>query len=119
MSISLLVIILLIVFVLYRYFSLTSSFYISPDAVPDYLKKHKSILFDVRSQSERLKSRHFLSRHLPIDRLVFDLERLVPNKDQPLVFCCKRGIRSHGAVVIAKDLGYTKVSYTGNCDDIV
>ncbi len=112
------VIILLIVFVLYRSFSPTSSF-ISPDTVPDYLRKHKALLFDVRSQSERLESRHSLSRHLPINRLVFDLERLVPNKDQPLVFCCKRGIRSHGAAVIAKDLGYTKVSYTGNCDDIV
>ncbi len=86
--------------------------------VKNYIDKRNAILLDVRSLSEWKQQHHPLSRHLPIDRLVFDLEALVPNKDQPIVFCCKRAIRSHAAAIIAKHLGYTDIAYTGYCNSI-
>ncbi len=85
--------------------------------VRSYLSRNRGILVDVRTVQERIKSNsQSISLHLPIDRLVFDLERTIPNKTQHIVFCCKRAIRSEGAAVIARKLGYSNVSYTGNCD---
>ena len=92
--------------------------FIPEPEVLSYLSESGAILIDVRSSYERKQGNPPQSLHLPIDRLVFDLERLIPEKTQPIIFCCKRAIRSEGAVVIARRLGYSNVSYTGNCEFI-
>jgi rhodanese-related sulfurtransferase len=91
--------------------------FIPEPEVRSYLSKNRGILVDVRTNQERMEGKsQSRSLHLPIDRLVFDLERMIPDKTQLIVFCCKRAIRSEGAAVIARKLGYNNVSYTGNCD---
>ena len=93
--------------------------FIPEPEVRSYLSKNRGILVDVRTIQERIKSNsQTRSLHLPIDRLVFDLERMIPDKTQLIVFCCKRAIRSEGAAVIARNLGYSNISYTGNCEFI-
>ena len=92
--------------------------FIPEPEVRSYLSQSGAILIDVRTSYERTQGNPPKSLHLPIDRLVFDLERLIPDKTQPIIFCCKRAIRSEGAVVIARRLGYSNVSYTGNCEFI-
>ncbi len=93
--------------------------FIPEPEVRSYLSDNRGILVDVRTIQERIKSNsQSRSLHLPIDRLVFDLERMIPDKTQLIVFCCKRAIRSKGAAVIARKLGYNNVSYTGNCEFI-
>ena len=93
--------------------------FIPEEEVRSYLSKNRGILVDVRTIQERMEGKsHSRSLHLPIDRLVFDLERMIPDKTQLIVFCCKRAIRSEGAAVIARKLGYSNVSYTGNCEFI-
>ena len=82
------------------------------------LEDTKAILIDVRTLEERLQRYREGSLHLPIDRLVFDLEEKIPDKYQPIMFCCKQGIRSEGAAVIARQLGYQSIYYTGSCTQI-
>lgn len=106
----------MIVYVLYRYHY--SYRFIEEQRVLSYMKDTGAILIDVRSSYERKQGDPLQSLHLPIDRLVFDLERMIPDKTQSIVFCCKRAIRSEGAAVIARKLGYSNVSYTGNCEFI-
>jgi phage shock protein E len=77
------------------------------------------ILVDVRTLEEWNQGHHPSSIHIPIDRLVFDLENTIPDKTSPILFCCKRGIRSEGAAVIAKNLGYENISYTGSCTSLI
>jgi rhodanese-related sulfurtransferase len=93
--------------------------FIPEPEVRSYLSKNRGILIDVRTNQERMEGKsQARSLHLPIDRLVFDLERMIPDKTRSIVFCCKRAIRSEGAAVIARKLGYSNVSYTGNCEFI-
>ena len=97
-------------------YSLYRPRFIDTSNVLSNMKDTGAILIDVRTSYERKQGNPPDSLHLPIDRLVFDLERLIPDKTQPIIFCCKRAIRSEASSVIAKRLGYTNVSYTGNCE---
>ena len=93
--------------------------FIPEPQVRSYLSKNRGILVDVRTIQERMEGKsQARSLHLPIDRLVFDLKKVIPDHTQHIVFCCKRAIRSEGAAVIARKLGYSNVSYTGNCEFI-
>ena len=112
---NVLYIIILLVLGLIAY-SLYRPHFIEEKNVRSYTKDTGAILIDVRSSYERKQGNPPDSLHLPIDRLVFDLERLIPDKAQPIMFCCKRAIRSEASSVIAKRLGYSNVSYTGNCE---
>ena len=112
---NILYIIILLILVFFVYFRYHSRF-IEEKNVLSNMKDTGAILIDVRTSYERKQGNPPDSLHLPIDRLVFDLERLIPDKTQPIIFCCKRAIRSEASSVIAKRLGYTNVSYTGNCE---
>jgi phage shock protein E len=69
------------------------------------------IVLDVRTKEEWNEGHHPKSTHLPLDRFVKDLEKLVPNKDAHILIVCKRGIRSRAAASMAEDLGYTNVEW--------
>lgn len=112
---NVLYIIILLLLGLFAY-SLYRPRFIEEQNVLSNMKDTGAILIDVRTSYERTQGNPPDSLHLPIDRLVFDLERLIPDKTQPIIFCCKRAIRSEASSVIAKRLGYSNVSYTGNCE---
>lgn len=92
--------------------------FINENEVISYIKQTNAILIDVRTLSEWKQQHNPRSIHIPIDRLVFDLENIIPDKKQPIIFCCKRSIRSQAAAIIAKRLKYTNVFYTGYCNSI-
>lgn len=69
------------------------------------------IVLDVRTKEEWDEGHHPKAKHLPIDKVVRDLPRVVPNKDARILIVCKRGIRSRAAASMAEDLGYTNVEW--------
>jgi rhodanese-related sulfurtransferase len=72
-------------------------------------------IIDVRTIDEwnqgHLQNNEIPVLHIPIDKLVFDLETKVPNKDSRILFYCSKGIRASGSVEIAKRLGYKNIHY--------
>lgn len=63
-------------------------------------------IIDVRTDEEWNKH-HLPTLHIPIGTLVTELPKRIKNKDSSILFICKQGVRSSGAVQIAKKLGYT------------
>jgi len=72
-----------------------------------------TVLVDVRSQAE------FDSGHLegavllPLDRLLADIERLIPDRATPLVLYCRSGARSGRACAVLAQMGYAEASNGG------
>lgn len=62
-------------------------------------------IIDVRTDEE-WNTHHLPTLHIPIGTLVTELPKRITNKDSSILFICKRGVRSSGAVQIAKKLGY-------------
>lgn len=94
--------------------TITDSFDMSVNHVP------YDFLIDVRSDEEWLEKHVPHSIHIPIDTLVTELPKRVPNKESRILFCCKRGYRASGAETIAKEMGYTNVTHLdGKCTDLL
>ena len=111
--------IITIILLSYLYISRNISYqFINEKEVISHINKKDAILIDVRTLSEWKQKHNPRSIHIPIDRLVFDIERLIPDKKQPIIFCCKRSIRSEAAAIIAKRLKYKNIFYTGYCNSI-
>jgi rhodanese-related sulfurtransferase len=75
-------------------------------------------IIDVRTDEE-WNTHHLPTLHLPIGTLVTELPKRVKDKESSILFICKRGIRSSGAVQIAKKLGYNNVqAMMGNYNEL-
>ena len=72
-----------------------------PDASPD-----NTLYLDVRSRGEFEAGHLDGARHLPLDRLQHDIDRLVPDRQQALVVYCASGARSAFACAVLQALGY-------------
>jgi len=63
-----------------------------------------AVIVDVRTPGEFAGGHVKGSVNIPLDQLTQNLHKL--RKDQPVITCCKSGMRSGSAVEILKDHGY-------------
>lgn len=66
-------------------------------------------LIDVRDESEYAVYRIEKSINIPLSELEKKLAERCPDKNQPIIFCCKTGAKSAFACNISKSLGYTEI----------
>ena len=66
----------------------------------------RAIILDVRTPQEHDNSRIPESMLMPLDTIVRDIERVIPDKDATIYIHCNTGIRSSHATKILRDRGY-------------
>jgi phage shock protein E len=72
-----------------------------------------AVLIDVRSPAEFASGAVEGSINLPLDRFAQDIERVVPERETPVLLFCAAGGRSAQACAYLQRLGYTQVSNGG------
>jgi phage shock protein E len=72
-----------------------------------------ALIIDVRTPSEFAAGHIQGSINIPLDRLSHAIGSKVPDKHQPLVFCCLSGGRSGSALSVMRQCGYTQVHNGG------
>jgi phage shock protein E len=77
------------------------------------LKKQGAIILDVRTKAE-FQSGHIQgAMNISVDQLGSNLSKL-KDKNQPIITCCRSGMRSASAKSILKSSGYTNVHNGGS-----
>lgn len=79
-------------------------------------KKTAAQFVDVRSSEEYDKKHIEGSINLEVDKIK-ELTQYVPDKNQEIIFCCSKGIRSKTALDQAIEMGYTNVYYMSNVEE--
>lgn len=117
-TIIIIVLCLIIGYGIFYWFQARSS-EISPDiARRNVTNGVYNYIIDVRTDEE-WNTHHLPTLHIPIGILVTELPKRVKDKESSILFICKRGIRSSGAVQIAKKLGYNNVQgMMGNYNEL-
>ena len=72
-----------------------------------------SILIDVRTDSEWNEGYIETAIHIPLDRIMEEIESLMVNKDQMIYLYCRSGNRSGIAEKALQRLGYTNAKNIG------
>ena len=72
-----------------------------------------SILIDVRTDSEWNEGYIETAIHIPLDRIMEEIESLMVNKDQMIYLYCRSGNRSGKAEKALQRLGYTNAKNIG------
>lgn len=113
-----LIIILIIValYCLYNVFCSKSSCIeekaIYPDEAKILIKENFfDYIIDVRTKDEWNLGHYPTAINIGMERLVFDLPKVVPNIMSRILFYCAKGRRAAGAASIAKTLGYNNIRY--------
>lgn len=100
---------ILIIILVYKY---TTRKFRSPDEARRRIDAGLyDIILDVRTPEEWKEGHHPKATHLPLDRFVADIDKVVPKKDARILIVCRKGIRSRAAAIMAGDLGYTNVEW--------
>ncbi|MBU6468258.1 MAG: rhodanese-like domain-containing protein [Betaproteobacteria bacterium] len=68
-----------------------------------------ALIIDVRSQAEFASGHVDGAVNLPLDEFNAGIQKLVPQKDTPVILCCLSGGRSGHACSIMKQQGYKAV----------
>lgn len=66
----------------------------------------RTVILDVRTPQEHTNSRIPGSILMPLDTIVRDIERVIPDKETVIYIHCNTGIRSSRATKILRDGGY-------------
>ena len=78
------------------------------------INREKAVVIDVCSEQEFNEGHIPGAKHIPLDQLKEQLPQVARDKNQPLILVCASGMRSRGAVSVAKKLGYAQpLSLTG------
>ena len=78
------------------------------------INRERALVIDVCSAQEFSASHLPGAKHIPLDQLKEQLPQVARDKNQPLILVCASGMRSRGAVSVAKKLGYAQpLSLTG------
>ena len=70
------------------------------------INREKAVVIDVCSEQEFNEGHIPGAKHIPLGQLREQLPQVVRDKQQPLILVCASGMRSRGAVGLAKKLGY-------------
>lgn len=70
---------------------------------------HNLKIIDVRSFAEYKEGHIHRSVNVSHDDLEYDIEELIPSKDDSILIYCRTGRRSHLAIETLKELGYKKI----------
>jgi rhodanese-related sulfurtransferase len=70
-----------------------------------------SVIVDVRTDAEWADGHHPNARHIPIQSIIAELPRAVPDRDIGILFYCRTGHRAAAAARIAQELGYKNTYY--------
>ncbi len=79
---------------------------LNPTQVVQLMNREKATVVDVCEPGEFAQGHILGAKNLPLGQLQAQLAQTVKNKATPLVLVCASGMRSRGAVAIAKKLGY-------------
>lgn len=79
-------------------------------------QKTEAVFVDVRSKEEYEEGHITGSINLEVDHIA-ELPEYIPDKNQEIIFCCSRGIRSKTALEKALEMGYQNVFYMGKVKD--
>ncbi len=82
---------------------------VSPTDAVLMMNRDKAVVIDVCDQAEFDAGHVVGARHLPLNRVLEQLPTVAKNKSTPLIMVCASGIRSRGAVAMARKLGYEQV----------
>jgi molybdopterin/thiamine biosynthesis adenylyltransferase/rhodanese-related sulfurtransferase len=69
------------------------------------------VLLDVRAKHELFAGHIAGAKHLPLDGLREDVQRLIPDKSTSVVLYCATGVRSRRAAETLLELGYSSVAH--------
>lgn len=83
-------------------------------ADPSKQAKRDYLVVDVRTPGEFAQGHLPTAVNVPVDRVAAELAP--PRPDVPLVFYCKRGVRSARATEIARKRGFTNTTNFGGLD---
>ena len=72
-----------------------------------HLPSNSYTLVDVRTDAEWWLGRVKDAVHIPMSRIRFEAERLLPNKAEPLLLYCGKGKRAQRAIPMFEELGYS------------
>ena len=81
---------------------------VDPTAAVQLMNREKAVVIDVCSPAEFASGHVVGARNVPLADLNARLPELVKNKATPVILVCASGMRSRGAVAIARKLGYEK-----------
>jgi len=70
------------------------------------------MLIDVRTAEEFYRAHAPGSINIPLHE-IRDIASIVPDKDTPIMLCCKSGSRASDALEILRCMGYTKLINIG------
>lgn len=73
------------------------------------INREKAVVVDVCEAAEFASGHVAGAKHIPLAQLHQQLPGAVKNKATPVIMVCASGMRSRGAVAIAKKLGYENV----------
>ena len=82
---------------------------ISPTEAVQLINREKAVVIDVCSGDEYAAGHVSGARHVPLADLSARLGDVVKSKSTPVIMVCASGMRSKGALSIARNLGYEQV----------
>ncbi|MEJ5189600.1 MAG: rhodanese-like domain-containing protein [Breznakiellaceae bacterium] len=83
-----------------------------------WVRERKALLIDVRTPQEFAEGHLSGAINVPLDTIAENIQKIVPQKDQPIVLYCRSGNRSGQALSILKTLGYTNLHNGGGYQEL-
>lgn len=87
---------------------LSKSGSVSPEAAVLLINREKAVVVDVSEAAEYAAQHVKGAKNVPLAQLQAQLPATVKNKETPVIFVCKSGVRSASAARMARGLGYAK-----------
>lgn len=81
---------------------------LSPEAAVLLINREKAVVVDVSEAADYTAQHVKGAKSVPLAQLQAQLPATVKNKETPVIFVCKSGVRSASAARMARGLGYTK-----------
>jgi rhodanese-related sulfurtransferase len=104
------IILIFCIIVFYKYSNTYKINEYTPEEARKRIEKgYYDVVIDVRTEAEWNEGHHPKAIHMPIDELVTELPKQIPDKNTRILFVCKKGIRSAGAALIAQKKGYKNI----------
>lgn len=108
------ILVIVVVWYLYRLFRSRSISHYTPGQVSEKMKNGQSaLLLDVRTDAERRVSSIKGSVHIPLHQIRSKADELQRFKTREIICYCQSGNRSVSAALILKKLGFTAASMRG------
>lgn len=82
---------------------------ISAIEAKEIIEQQQAVVLDVRSQMEYKEGHIKNAHHVPLEKLAYEIEEIVEEKQLPIILYCRSGHRTKTARLILDDLGYQAV----------